>query len=198
MVKERLKRIVSLYVCRYKNDHDFFIANNRTVDLSVSDGRQMYVALNESEYNGLCAEFDFSVSDADIKKRFENNDKFCLLADSQGWGCWGWIADSKREFYVLEIDSYSVIPENAQVLYHFFTNEKRRRQGFYCDLLKMISSNSNKDYSVIYAYGFNTASTGAIKKAGFTFAGRMSHKTFCGFENIIRSFNENKRSCHND
>lgn len=190
-LKEKAKDAISLYLCRYKNVQNFFVINKKDVSTSgISPERKFCDVGTAEEFYELCEKFSFTVPDADIEKRFSDGDRFVLAAEGNTYGCWGWYTARPRNFYVLEIDAYSDIPENAAVLYHYFTNPEQRRRGFYFDLLRYVAANDGKEYSIIYAYDTNPASKGAISKAGFKDMGEMSRKTFCGFSEIIRRYSE--------
>lgn len=188
-IKEKLQENISLFVCRYKNVQNFYIVNKNDISVEgISADRKFYDIDNIEDFDNICREYDFTVTDADAAERFREGDHFCLTAQNGQYGCWGWYAVPPQNFYVLEIDSYSEIPENACILYHFYTNPAQRRKGFYYDILRLITANSGKDYSIIYAYDTNPASKNAIKKAGFKDIGEMSRKTFCGFEEMIKRY----------
>lgn len=191
MLKSKIQNIISLYLCRYKNVQNFFIAHRNDINADdFSSDRQFYDIDNIDDFNDICQKYSFTVTDADAVMRFRQGDHFCLTAQDGTYGCWGWYTTLPRDFYVLEIDSHSEIPENARVLYHFFANPAQRRKGFYYDILRLIAAADGKDYSIIYAYDTNTASKNAIKKAGFKDLGEMNRKTFCGFENMIKTYSE--------
>lgn len=188
-IKEKLQENISLFVCRYKNVQNFYIVNKNDISVEgISADRKFYDIDNIEDFNNICREYNFTVTDADAKARFEQGDHFCLTAQDGQYGCWGWYTSLPRKFYVLEIDAYSEIPENASVMYHFFSNPAQRRKGFYYDILRLIAANNGKDYSLIYAYDTNTASKNAIIKAGFRDHGEMNHKTFSGFEEMIKRY----------
>lgn len=190
-LKKKIVDALSLYLCRYKNVQNFFAVKNSRINTDgISVNRKFFYVDNLADFNRLCDEYNFTVPDADAKERFNNGDRFCLTAENGIYGCWGWVATNPTDFYVSEIDSHSVIPENAAVIYHCFTNPGQRRKGFYYDFLRLTARNSGREYSVIYAYDTNIASKSAIKKAGFKDFGEMSRKTFCGFEEIIRKYGE--------
>lgn len=191
ILKEKAKDAISLLLCRYRNVQNFFIINEKDVSTDgISPERKFYDVGTAEEFHELCRKYDFTVPDADIEKRFSDGDRFVLAAENNTYGCWGWYTAKPRNFYVLEIDSYSDIPENTAVLYHYFTNPGQRRKGFYYDLLRYAAKNDRKEYSIIYAYDTNPASKGAIKKAGFKDLGEMSRRSFCGFSGIIRRYSE--------
>ncbi len=190
-LKEKAVSALSLFICRYKNSQFFFATDKNHISVeNISSERKFHDVCAVRDFNKLCSDYGFDVPDADAEKRFAQGDHFCLITENDTWGCRGWYTSRPREFYVLEIDSYSPVPENASVLYHYFSNPEQRRKGFYYDLLRLIAVNNNKDYSLIYAYGSNIASRNAILKAGYRNFGEMNRKNFCGFENIIKKYNE--------
>lgn len=191
--KETAKTVISKYYCRYKNNQDFFAADSERFSAYVlGDDRKLYDIDNINDFYALCDKYNFTVPDANIEKRFAEHDHFCVIIENDHYGCWGWYADTEKDFYVLEIDRSDRIPENACVLYHYFTNPDYRRNGYYYDLLKSIVSQKKKRYYIIYAYDTNTASRGAISKAGFTNIGIMNHKSFIGFAAMIAAVNNIK------
>lgn len=183
MLPETVKSLISRFLCRYKNVQDFFVADASGFSVPETE-RKFLTADNIAEFEKLCNEYNFSVPDCNPAERFENGDSFCLIAEDGHYGCWGWVCSGRR-FYILEIDRYDDVPSDCIALYHFFTNENFRRQGYYRDLLRMIVASTDKKYAFIYAYDTNPASSGAIKKAGFTFAGRYGHGNYPGLENMI-------------
>ncbi len=190
-LKKKIVDSLSLYLCRYKNVQNFFAVKNSEINTDgISPERSFFDIDNLEDFNRLCGEYNFTVPDADAKERFDSGDHFCMTAENGIYGCWGWVATEHKDFYVLEIDSHSVIPENAAVIYHCFTNPEQRRKGFYYDFLRLVAKNNGKEYSIIYAYDTNTASKNAIKKASYRDFGEMSRKTFCGFDEIIRRYAE--------
>ncbi|MCQ2472002.1 MAG: hypothetical protein MJ147_08200 [Clostridia bacterium] len=189
ILKEKIKDSISLYLCRYKNIQNFFALKKDDVNVeNISENRSFFIVRNIDDFNEICKKFSFTVPDANAEERFNMGDCFCLIAEGDVWGCWGWFTTASRDFYVLEIDASSKIPENAAVLYHYFANPEQRRKGFYYDLLRLVALKNGKEYSIIYAYDTNPASKNAIKKAGYRDFGEMSHKTFCGFSEIIKKY----------
>lgn len=186
--EKKLKEALSLYLCRYKNVQDFFVAKKSEINLDGFDceSREFHDIDNEEDFNKICGQFNFTVPDADIKKRFREKAHFCVITEAEHFGCWGWYISEPEDFYVLEIDRTSKIPENAAVLFHYYSNPDYRRKGFYFDLLRNVALKNGKDYSIIYAYGTNPASSDAIKKAGYKFVGRMGHKDFLSFDEMIK------------
>lgn len=183
MVPESVKKVISSFLCRYRNVQDFFVAESSEISAPETD-RDFFVIDNITDFENICKRYGFNVPDCDPLQRFENGDRFCLLAEGDHFGCRGWYC-TDRPFYVLEIDRSDVIPADCIAMYHFFTNEKFRRQGFYCELLRLIVASSGKKYAFIYAYDTNPASSGAIKKAGFSFAGRFGHRNYPGLRKML-------------
>lgn len=189
IISDLIKNAISLYYCRHKYTQDFFVASPADIKLNEQNpGRRFYDVDNIDDYKKLCEQYGFKAHDADEEKRFKNKSHFCVLDEDDHFGCWGWYHKGESKFYVLEIDKKIIIPENAAVLYHFFTNENYRRRGYYTELLQNIVLHCGRNYAIIYAYGTNMASTGAIKKAGFRFVGRYGHKDFPGYERLIEDY----------
>ena len=188
MLKEKSKEMLSLMLCRYKNVQDFFVIKASNVNTDFQDkNRKFYDIDNLESFKKICSEFNFTVPDADVEKRFREKSHFCVITDDGHYGCWGWYTTAADDFYVLEIDRTSKIPENASVLFHYFANPDFRRRGYYYDLLRKVASENGKEYSIVYAYDTNPASSNAIKKAGYKYVGRMGHKNFIGFDGIIKA-----------
>lgn len=190
-MKSRLIDIISRFLCRFVNKQDFFVV--RTKSISQQDEntteRAFYDIDNISEYEDICKKYNFIVPDADIKNRFERKQHFCVITEKNHYGCWGWYTTTAEDFEVTEISRHSQVPQNATILFHYYTNEDQRRKGYYCDLLKNVVRSSKKEYAIIYAYDTNVASSGAIKKAGFKYIGRMNHKNFIPFQQMISMYN---------
>lgn len=187
ILKEKAKEYLSLYLCRHKNVQDFFVAREDEISLDGFDEktREFFDIDNQKDFEKICRQFNFSVPDANIKERFEQKAHFCLLTENGQYGCWGWYMTESEKFYLLEIDRYAKIPENTAVLFHYYTNPDLRLRGLYFDLLRNVTKKNGKKYSVIYAYDTNSASSNAMKKAGYKFAGRYGHKSFTNFEELI-------------
>jgi hypothetical protein len=188
-IKNFLMKIISFYLCRYKNVQDFFaVAAADMPNQPDKTNREFFDIGDFDEFEKICAKYKFTVPDADCKKRFESKAHFCVLTENGHYGCWGWYTTAAENFRVLEIDRVSPIPQNASVLFHYYTNENYRRQGYYTELLKSVVHSCAKEFAIIYAYDTNPASSGAIKKSGFRYMGRLSHKTFKSFESLISDY----------
>ncbi len=193
-MKAKLINLISRFLCRFVNKQDFFIATAQTIiPPDKSSNRKFYDIDNLAEFEEVCKKYDFSVPDADAKKRFENKQHFCVITEDNHYGCWGWYTTTTEDFAVTEINRSSPVPENTAVLFHYFTNECQRRKGYYCELLKNIVVSNQKEYSIIYAYDTNIASSNAIKKAGFSYIGRMNHNNFISFHKMISMFNPEEK-----
>lgn len=192
MLKEQLKNNISLFVCRHKNVQDFFVAKKDEINLAGFDetNRFFYDIDNENDFNAICKKYNFSVSDCNASERFREKSHFCMIAENNHYGCWGWYNAEPQDFYLLEIDRTERLPQNSAVLFHYFSNPDFRRRGYYFDLLRNVALNNGKEYSIIYAYDTNPASSNAMRKAGYKFAGRLSHKTFISFESLINNREE--------
>lgn len=187
-VKATVQKLISFYLCRFKNVQDFFVIRASEIeDIDNGSGREFFDIDNIDDFNKICKRFNFTVSDADAKQRFDNKCHFCVITQDNHFGCWGWYTTSADDFYVLEIDRKSPVPENTAILFHYYTNENYRRQGYYSQLLKNVVKSSGKEYSIIYAYDTNPASSGAIRKVGFHYAGRLGHNNFRGFQEMINN-----------
>lgn len=186
-LKEKAKEYISLYYCRNRNVQDFFVAKKNEITLENFDEskRIFYDIDNEQQFYYICQKYKFIVPDANIKKRFDEKSHFCVLVEDDHYGCWGWYNTQSSDFYLLEIDRTVVIPNDTAVLFHYYSNPDYRRKGFYYDLLRNVALKNGQNYSVIYAYDTNPASSNAIKKAGYKFAGRYNHKNFDSIEKLI-------------
>lgn len=188
-VQKTVKDKIGLYMCRHKYVQDFFVVSAADMPrANRARGQEFFDIDNIDDYRKICEKYNFRATDADEEKRFCEKSHFCLLAEDGHFGCWGWYSTARDDFYVLEIDRRSPVPENTTVLYHYFTNARYRRRGYYTQLLRSVVFSSGKEYSVIYAYDTNDASTGAIKKAGFRYVGRFGHKNFPGFEKLVSEY----------
>lgn len=192
ILKEQIKKMISLFLCRYKNVQDFFVAQKDEINLDGYDKtkRIFYDIDNEKDFHNICEKYNFSVPDADVSKRFSEKSHFCVIAEDNHYGCWGWYNAVPQDFYLLEIDRTEKIPQNSAVLFHFFANPDFRRKGYYFDILRNIAIKNGKEYSIIYAYDTNPASSAAMRKSGYKFAGRLNHKTFVSFEELIKNREE--------
>lgn len=160
------------------------------VNLSVQNtDRQFHDIDNMADYTELCQQYNFNVIQADVADRFERKQHLCVITEGDHYGCWGWYTTTSEDFAVTEINRSAPVPQNATVLFHYYTNENHRRKGYYCDLLKCVVAASKKEYAIIYAYDTNIASSNAIKKAGFEFVGRMNHRNFIPFQQMISKYN---------
>ena len=189
VLKKELEKIISTYLCRFKNVQDFFVVSACNMPKPDKNSVRKYFDIdNYADFEQICERFGFTVPDADAKKRFSENSHFALITEDNHFGCWGWYTTKPKEFYVLEIDSESVIPPDTSILYHYFSNENYRRKGYYVELLQNVVASCKKDYAVIYAYDTNPASSGAIRKAGFKYMGRFGHKNFDGLGNLVEKY----------
>ena len=189
VIKKTIQKLISFYLCRFKNVQDFFIIRAEEIkDFQNDSDREFFDIDSLTDFNKICDKYNFAVSDADAKQRFDNKCHFCVITQGNHFGCWGWYTTATDNFYVLEIDRQSPVPANASVLFHYYTNEEYRRQGFYSQLLKAVVKSSGKEYSIIYAYDTNPASSNAMRKVGFHYVGRLGHKNFCEFQEMINNY----------
>ncbi len=185
-IKRLIINIISRIRCRFFNKQDFFVVKTDDIPEVHSDNRNFCDIDNSADFYKICLDFGFSVPDADIEERFSQGHHFCVVTENDHYGCWGWYTTSDKAFLVSEINRSSPVPSDATILFHYYTNENFRRKGYYYDLLRFIASTVKKDYAIIYAYDTNPASSNAIRKAGFRFAGRLNHKSFISFNEMIK------------
>ncbi len=194
-MKSKIIDLISRFLCRFINRQDFFIATPKTIlTPEQNTNREIYDIDNLKDYDEICRKYNFAVTDADVADRFERKQHFCVITENNHYGCWGWYTTAAEDFTVTEIARSSAVPENMTVLFHYYTNENQRRKGYYCDLLKNVVMLSKKEYAVIYAYDTNVASTNAIKKAGFSYLGRMKHNNFVPFDEMISIYNSEEKN----
>lgn len=75
---------------------------------------------------------------------------------------------------VTEINARLHFPHSVVCLMEFRTFSQHQKKGYYATLLRNISASEGVDHHLIYALSNNIASVKAIKKAGFTYAGRVT------------------------
>lgn len=189
-MKAKLLDLISRFLCRFVNKQDFFVTTGNTIlSPKQNPNRNFYDIDNLADYQEICRKYNFTVTDADVKDRFDQKHHLCVITEEDHYGCWGWYTTTTADFAVTEIACSSPVPENTTILFHYHTNENHRRKGYYFELLKNVVISSKKEYAIIYAYDTNIASSSAIKKAGFQHIGRMNHKTFIPFSQMISVYN---------
>lgn len=189
-MKAKLLDLICRFLCRFVNKQDFFVATGNTIlPPKQNPNRNFYDIDNLADYQEICRKYNFTVTEADVKDRFDKKQHLCVITEEDHYGCWGWYTTTTADFAVTEIACSSPVPENTTILFHYYTNENHRRKGYYFELLKNVVISSKKEYAIIYAYDTNIASSSAIKKAGFQYIGRMNHKTFIPFSQMISVYN---------
>lgn len=109
-------------------------------------------------------------------ERFSRGSVFHAVCTGGKVACCGWSVKC-NSFYVSELQKTMDLPHYT-VLYDFFTYPEYRRQGYYSLLLKLLQRTDPKEPLLIYAKRENTASNGAIQKAGFELVGVVAWRTW--------------------
>lgn len=184
ILKRIIQKIKSIYICFTKNILVFFGYKN-DIKPEINSDRIYFEIDNKKDFDELRIKYDLPISSSDTHDFSKN--RFCMLAENNEYGCYGWYTADSKKINFIEICSVFRIPDNCCVLFDFYTNPKKRRQGFYSDLLKNIINNNPNQLLIVFVMKNNIASLKGVQKAGFETIGEYNHKNFKNFYKKINS-----------